>query len=361
MRQSYGFAADYPKVRTKTTVKMLEIKIFCINLQKPCRIFDFMEKTAYFESLLGRDMLRYVLMRKPSLDDSDVISRLMAEIDVADIMGRLKAVIKDVIDEHISGRAYGDHAPAPAGHLDPWLRPGIVNDMMADYAARLDSLLIPADRIVRVMSRIESLTWIQGLGDMAEDIYAFMHGALKRADEYGGIPVSGPHRDVLMNNYQLAERITVVEHITGGNDEDIRRYLDTLHEYARARCEEVLYSKIAGMYRVVAGSEDLRHVADRFASMRLDLKDMDMKIPEPNPAWDAEYKHLVPVDFYERNIESIDGAMAFRMVLLQAFGRHEEELRAEGFLGSDGELRIFTNTAFDPFRWMARSIQMILN
>lgn len=315
-----------------------------------------MDKTAYFESLLRRDFLRYVFLRTPSLAAAAVVGRLMESIDSGDRISQLKIDIRDVINLHTERRH--DKDAVPAGHLAPWLAPGIVDDITADYSARLDTALSPTACVVSLMKRIERLTWLQGPGDMAECIRIFIDKMTRLAAGFGDMPVAGPSYDCLLGDYESARRITVAERITGSNTGDVTRYTDTLHEYARARCEEILYGRLADMYLRVAEAPALRQILDRYRAMSQIRPIPD---PERNPAWDTEYNHLIPVDFYERNIDSIDGAMAFHMVLLQSFARHEDELRAEGVLGDDGELRIFTGETFSPDKWIEQNIGYILD
>lgn len=319
-----------------------------------------MDKTTYFESLLRRDFLRYVLLRAPFLDESDVVNRLMEVIDVSAGIRQLKLMIKNVVYEHTVKRHTGEMSAVPAGRLAPWLRPGIANDIMADYASRIDAVIDADSRIARVVAAVERLTWLQGIDGMAAGLRRFLDKALQRAADFDCVPVQGRDRDALMLKYEAAERVTLTEQLTGRNRHDVADYCQALDEYAAACCEEVLYHKVAEMYRAVAGSLQLRTIIDRFYGMHHTLLDMPEPAREPQPAWDGEYRRMVPVDFYERNVESIDGAMAFHMVLLQAFARHEDELRAEGSLDADGELRIFTRTGFDPCRWITANTRRIL-
>ena len=317
-----------------------------------------MDKTAYFESLLRRDFLRFVFLREPFLTGDVVVDRLMEAVGVGDVIQQLKRDIREVILRHTERSHQHELDTVAAGHLAPWLLPEIVDDIMADYGAAIDAALPLSAYIGRLMAQIERMTWIQGPGDMVVCLGLFVDKLARLAAGFGDIPVSGPSRDELLAGYELARRITVAERITGSNTRDVARYTDMLDAYARARCEEILYGKIVDMYRRIIDTPALIQVIDRYRAMSLMTP---LPEPERHSEWDAEYNRLIPVDFYERNIDNIDGAMAFQMVLLHAFARHEDELRAAGFLGEDGQLRIFTAENFSPEKWIEMNIRYILD
>lgn len=317
-----------------------------------------MDKKEYFESLLRRDFLRYVLLRTPYLPEDNVVEQLMDAVAATVDIRQLKDGIRKVIDEHISGRHTGQ--PVSSARLAKWLSPGIVNDIMADYAGRLDARLSAERAVSVVVSHVERFTWLQGIGGMAVCLKRFLDKAYLRADEYEHVPAGGPEYGSLLEKYDAAAHISLMEYVTGGNSTDVAEYLSELEAFARARCEEVLYSKIGDLYRSVSGSQELHRLANNFDSMRPGLSAVPVYVPAPQPAWDAEYRRLVPVDFYERNIASIDGSRAFQMVLLQTFARCEDELRAEGTLCPDGELQIFTAGTFSPIHWIIHTTSRIL-
>lgn len=119
---------------------------------------------------------------------------------------------------------------------------------------------------------------------MAVCLKRFLDKAYVRADEYEHVPAGGPDYGSLLEKYDAAAHVSLLEYVSGGNNLDVAEYLSELEAFARARCEEVLYSKIGDLYRSVSESQELRRLADKFDSMRFKLLAIPVDVPAPQPA-----------------------------------------------------------------------------
>jgi hypothetical protein len=59
------------------------------------------------------------------------------------------------------------------------------------------------------------------------------------------------------------------------------------------------------------------------------------------PDYEQEYSKLIPIDFYNRNVEVVTPIEAFRISLLHLLALHENFLIETGLL-TNGKLKLFT-------------------
>lgn len=105
----------------------------------------------------------------------------------------------------------------------------------------------------------------------------------------------------------------------------------------------MLYAKLKEVYNSsIANHDTFERLQSNFNSLSEYARELKSSIVnvDPNEDWDKEYNHLVPTDFYYRNVENITAEHAFHMVLLQFFARNEDWMIENGLL-VNGELKVY--------------------
>jgi len=304
----------------------------------------------YIDILFNRDFIRYVVLKAPRLSKEEAVDHLMRVVNVSERLSELKRGIDTVCNKYLKGEHLPERETVPHNRLAPWLRPGIVNDIAVEYARELDKILSAVEFEKAITSAVERLAWMQGLESMCQVLFDFGAKVSRLSSDFESVPVATCDRQALIDKYEAACRVTLSERLIRGNDDDVAAYIADLHAYAKAECEKIIYHKIAEMYRNVAHSEQLNAVKVHIQDLEYDFRQIwehsaDAEIDE---SCLAAYDYLMPIGFFERNIEDVDSAAAFQMVLLQMFARNEEQLREYGILTLDGEIRLFTNPKVSP-------------
>ena len=300
--------------------------------------------------MFRRDFIRYVIFRHPRMTREEAVEHLMRVVNVSENLSELKRAIVPVCDKYFKGEHLSERPDVAHDRLARWLRPGIVNDIAADYARLIDKELVHWQYENNVLAAVERLAWLQGIESMQYVLTDFVAKLTSLSSEFKAIPVADRDLQALNEKYEAACRITVSERLIGGNENDVSAYTTHLYTCARAECEEILYHKIAAVYRDLARSERINEVKDHMRALGSDFRNIpelaaDAATDEPCC---AAYDNLMPIGFFERNIEDIDGAAAFQMILLQMFARNEEQLRDYGMLNTGGEITLFTNPRVTP-------------
>lgn len=302
-----------------------------------------MDKQEYFGILFRRDVIRYVILRKPCLSSEEVSERLQRRIDVESINRRLKKAVVPTIDKYLALRRIKDKRGGFLSVLPEWLNPALVDEIVKDFQRQINKECDFESLISSILAQIERLTWLQGVDDMAENLCVFLEESGRLSKDYAEIKAPAPEDYDLLKKYKAAKRITIKERILGNNDEDVAVFRGAMVAYARSACETAIHKYLAEVYACIAGSTEINGLIARFSKIVEEAKAelSAFRLPEHPDEWDAEYNSLVPVAFFERNIEEVDAAMAFHMVLLQAFARHEADLRRQSLISDNGELSIF--------------------
>lgn len=307
-----------------------------------------MEKKEYFDILLKRDFIRYVILRKPRLSPEEVSKKLLREFDINRLYHRMKDAMTAVCDKHLAFSKIQTPEGRTVKELPDWLNPDYAKEILADYELLIQKEFATENFQSSIISQIERLIWLQGVDDMAQNLRAFISEINKIAKDYANIPVSSSDQYDLQEKYDAARKITVKERILNSNDNDIILFRGALLDYAKALCESALYRQLSKLYSDIANSKELADIIDKFATLHKEsTKELTtLSIPSHPEEWDEEYARLVPTEFFERNIDDVDAPMAFHMILLQSFARNEEKLKNEGFLTPNGEVWLFTNPIF---------------
>ncbi len=233
--------------------------------------------------------------------------------------------------------------------LPEWLNPSLAQKITADYQHQILEDYSIDHFLPGIIVSIERLTWLQGVDDMARNLKDFVARLKKLSADYSRIPSTSPEQYDLQRKYEAARRIKVRERIKGGNEDDIMAFRSSLLHYSIDLCEALLYRQLSRLYADIAASPELNGLITRLEATHSQAQhEIDSLVIADHPSeWDAEYSRLVPVDFFERNIEDIDAAMAFQMVLLQTFARNENTLRSQRFITPAGRISIFS-TPYQP-------------
>lgn len=306
-----------------------------------------MDKREYFDTLLKRDFIKYVLLRAPRLTSQQVSEKLKLEIATERLYRKMKSAIMPVCDKYLAlNRIMQDGNVVDI--LPDWLNLSLLETIAGDYRHLIEKEYASENYLPAILFQIERLTWLQGVDDMADNLRQFVADVKKLSEDYANIPAPVQDDYDLQQKYEEAKRVTIREYIMGDNDDDVAVFRGLLLAYAQDTCEMLLYRQLAKCYADIADSPEIHALISKFDGMHREAKDKlpTLVVEDYHADWDAEYARLVPVEFFERNIDDIDGAMAFHMVLLQAFSRHEKILVDEEFLTANGELRIFTSPHF---------------
>ncbi|MDE5750740.1 MAG: hypothetical protein K2H87_08250, partial [Duncaniella sp.] len=288
----------------------------------------------------------YVLLRKPQLGTKEVIDRLFRLININSLYRKMKDCIYPVCDKYLSI----DRIKKPNGkivnELPEWLNPSLVKEIVNEYKEYIEDTYRPENFLPAIIAQIERLTWLQGVDDMETGLKEFIELIERTAKTYADIPVSTPEEHDLQEKYEAAHRITVKERIMSDNREDVLAFRGALLTYAQNLCETHIYRQLAHLYSELANSEELKSLIAKYGQIHHEAVNerATLSLPTHPADWDTEYEHLFPIEFFERNIERIDAAMAFQMILIQSIARHEEWFKQHGALTDDGRVTLFTGT-----------------
>ncbi len=306
-----------------------------------------MNKQEYLDTLIKRDFITFVVLRKPLLTSDEVSLKLKQEIDINRLYRKMKDAIRPVCDRYLSLSLLTDNEGKIVNELPEWLSPSLVRTIADEFSNIIAGEYSASNFITPIIDRVERLVWLQGIDDMADNLRRFLADVKKMAEDYAAIPANTPDEYDLQQKYEAARRITLREHLLNNNSEDIIVFRSALLEYVTNICETIIYRTLAKLYEDIAGNHELNGLIGRLENIyrEAEAERETLVIAERNAEWDKEYAHLVPVDFFRHNIGEIDDAMAFHMVLLQAIARNEKQMTDNGVIDCGGNLRMFTGRA----------------
>lgn len=305
-----------------------------------------MDKQDYFNRLLKRDFVRYVLLKEPEYSDREISAKLKSEIDADRLYERMKRHIPELLQKHLSPAKLKDQPGKVADVLPEGINPEIAETIKAEFNDVAKREYSAVNFMPSILAQIERLTWAQGIDDMAQNLRRFVADLKRMSAHQAGIYPIAPTHYRLKEKFEAAMHISARERIMKDNDKDVADFIEALTEYSRDLCGVELSLILSKLYAEIAESKEIADIIDRFDRIGSEArKEMESSLKDFTPVteWEDEYNRLFPMDFYERNVEGISAAKAFQMVLLLTLSHHEKELRVNGYIDDNGELRFFIN------------------
>lgn len=322
-----------------------------------------MRREEYLSRRAKKDFIRYAMLQKPRYTEHEIEEKLKACIDTESIHKKLKETIDTVVEKHLSEERLKDENGDTVTVLPGWLCPELIEVIQEEYRGIICNEFVDRSYIGRILQEIEKLTWAQGVDDMADNLKAFVDHLKSECIQLADMPRKLRKDYGLEEKYEAAKRITLRERITGSNDDDILGFRRALERYAKDECEEEMRTQLSKLYSDLAFSPNLSHIISWYGIARQEAE-AELHRLELMPIereWEEEYSRLVPMDFFRRNLAGIDESMAFRMILLQAFARHEDYLKSQNMLRHNGGLQLFTSPHFLSNRWSDLDFTIILS
>lgn len=308
-----------------------------------------MTKQEYFNTLLKRDVIRYIVLQKPRYDDTEVARKLISIVNVDLLYDRMVAHIPSVLDKYLSVDKIKDAEGNIVKTLPEWLDISLAQKVVKEFSSLIAGECSMDTTVSEIITRIEKLTWVQGVDDMVHNLRRFIKDLRNTSAHYAKVYRNEAALEEIKEKYDDARRVTLREHVLKDNDKDVTAFLEALTIYSRDLCVVEISRRLSRLYSDIASSEEINGIIERFTRIHAESQaeyDTFGKIGA-HEGWDAEYRIAFPMDFFERNIEDIDASKAFLMVFLQALSRHEAELKELGLLNKNGELIFFTASATD--------------
>ena len=192
---------------------------------------------------------------------------------------------------------------------------------------------------------VELQTWSNGIVNMQEAIKLLVERLKNSSSSYGNLYTAPISENDILEKFNKAKENTLLERIQGNNIDDIIEYRSALVEYVRVSCENMLYAKLKEVYGSIANDATFERLHSNFNSLSQYAQELKSSIVdcEANEEWDKEYNHLVPTDFYFRNVENITAEYAFHMILLHFFAKNEEWM-IENELLRNGEMFVYVQS-----------------
>lgn len=308
-----------------------------------------MDKQDYFNSLLKRDFIRYVLLKEPEYNEEEISTKLKSKIDADLLYERMNRHIPELLEKYLSPAKFKDKSGKVAEVLPEGINPDIAETIRAEFEEIAGKEYSAVNFMPDILAQIERLTWVQGVDDMAQNMRRFVADLKKMSAHQAGVfPIAPTHYD-LKEKFEVAKRISARERIMRSNDKDIADFIEALTSYCRDLCGIQLSLTLSKLYSEIAESKDIADIIDRFDRIGSEARkeiESSLKGSASNTEWEDEYKSAFPMDFYGRNVEGINAAKAFQMVLLLNLSRHEEVLKEKGYIDNKGELRFFIGGRF---------------
>lgn len=219
--------------------------------------------------------------------------------------------------------------------------------MIAEYQNYLDSHStdeITTAIISKIERSVELQTWSNGIVNMQEAIKLLVERIKNSSRSYGNLYTAPISENDILEKCNKAKENSLLERIQGNNIDDIIEYSSALIEYVRVSCENMLYAKLKEVYGSIANDATFERLQSNVNGLSQYAQELKLSIVdcEANDEWNKEYNHLVPTDFYYRNVKNITAEHAFHMILLQFFAKNEEWMIKNELL-VNGELNMYIN------------------
>ncbi len=303
-----------------------------------------MDKKEYLKNRFKRDFLRYSLLQEDSLTAKEVAAKLYGVIDLNWLIDQGKQEIESLCNKHLSFekvKVDGKLSNELSQDLGYDLKDRIIAEYR-DYLDRHSTVEIANTVIAGIERSVELQTWSNGIVNMQEAIKLLVERLKNSSRSYGNLYTDPISENDILEKFKKAKENTLLERLQGNNIEDIIEYRSALMEYVRVSCENMLYAKLKEVYSSIANHDTFERLQSNFNSLSEYARVLKSSIVnvDPNEDWDKEYNHLVPTDFYYRNVENITAEHAFHMILLQFFARNEDWMIENGLL-VNGELMVY--------------------
>lgn len=322
-----------------------------------------MTKQEYISQRAKQDFIRFVLLRTPRLSSREAARKLTEAMDTDGIAKEMKTLIDSRIDSDLSIEKIKDSDGKILRVIPDWLNPDLAESIVSKYRDTIQLRFNKESCLPGVLHHIEKLTWSQGVDDMIDHLETFLAMLTLASKHCAEIN----HPDLpdfdLKDKYEAAKRVTVREKLMGDNDKDVLEFRNALTDYVREWCQVEMYAHLSRLYSEMASDIRLHEIISAYGKAKLQAES-ELKATLrlcSNAEWEADYRQLMPIGFFEKNIEDIDATMAFHMILFQSFANHEEYLRNNGLLTQSGELRIFTSPSFDGTSWIHYDFSQLLH
>ena len=305
-----------------------------------------MGKKEYLKNRFKRDFLQYSLLQEDSLPAKKIAEKLYGVIDLNWLINQGEQEIEALCNKYLSFEKVKVDGKL-SNELSQELNYDLKDRIIAEYQNFLNNHSIDEITtaiISKIERSVELQTWSNGIVNMQEAIKLLVERVNNSSMNYGELNAAPISENDLLEKFNKAKENTLLERIQGNNIDDIIEYRSALLEYVRVSCENMLYAKLKEVYSSVANDATFERLYSNFNGLSKYAQELKSSIIdcEANEEWDKEYNHLVPTDFYYRNVESITAEQAFHMVLLQFFAKNEKWMVENGLL-VNGELRIYTN------------------
>lgn len=268
-----------------------------------------MTKQEYLKNRFKRDFLQYSLLQEDSLSASKIVDKVMTIFDFTDIVEKLKVEIDVVCDKYFSFEIL-KNGDALVSNLPDELNFDVKDKAVEEYTDHLDMELNDdlIDNLLKsILQRIEQQVWRNGIIEMPVVVDLLQSKIYAMALSYGNLKANVLDVDDLRTKYEAAKKNTLVERLQNSNIDDIIEYRNALREYVYARCMNNMYRKVKLFYDRVANNDIFPQTKQNFESLLQYANDLKASLTEfeTNPDWDREYNHLVPTEFYCRNVEDV--------------------------------------------------------
>ena len=304
-----------------------------------------MTKQEYFKDKIKGDFIKYVMLRKPFYSDEEISKKLKSRINSELLYDQMKKYIPEVIEEFLSTEKLKDEKGNLTNELPDYFTPDYPEKIVNAYREKIDREYTAKYFLPEIIKHIERLTWVQGVDDMIHNLRQFMSDLRATSSHLSQVSRTKPEFYNLKEKYEAARKVSLREHLMRDNYKDIVAFNEALANYCRDLCGEEMTLRLSMLYSAIADSDELKTIISNFESMyHYALQDRSYYENLPvDKVMDAEYYSMVPIDFYERNLEDVDAPKAFMISLLQLMAQHENELKKDGCLTNEGEIEIFTN------------------
>lgn len=322
-----------------------------------------MTKQEYLKNRFKRDFLQYSLLQEDSLSASKIVDKIMTIFDFTDIVEKLKAEIDVVCDKYFSFEIL-KNGDALVSNLPDELNFDVKDRAVEEYTDYLDTELndnLNDNLLKSILQRVEQQAWRNGIIEMPIVVELLQSKIYAMALSYGNLKADVLDVDDLQVKYEAAKKNTIIERLQNSNIDDIIEYRNALREYVYARCMNNMYRKVKLFYDRVADNGIFRQLYQNFESLLRYAEELKASLPtlESNIDWDEEYNHLVPTEFYRRNVEDFTAEQAFHMVLLQFFARNEEWM-IENKMLVDKDITIYTNQGVDLDEFITQLLSFVI-